>query len=79
MRKQVFRIAGVACLLVLALILVVNGACTRPDPANLAELGIVLPGGPAVDFTLKDVNGDHHTLSQLYAEQPVVMVFGSIT
>ena len=36
-------------------------------------------GEPAVEFTLKDVNGTPHTLSALLAEKPVVIVFGSYT
>jgi len=33
----------------------------------------------AVDFTLKDVDGQEYTLSKLLAEKPVVMIFGSFT
>ena len=36
-------------------------------------------GQAAFDFTLMDVTGTEYTLSQLYAEKSVVMVFGSYT
>jgi cytochrome oxidase Cu insertion factor (SCO1/SenC/PrrC family) len=74
-----FIIVAAVCLLVLAVLPVVTGGCARTDPARMAELGVLLPGAPAVDFTLKDVAGADYTLSQLYTEKPVVMVFGSIT
>ena len=41
-----------------------------------AGLGI---GEIAVNFTLKDIHGSEIRLSQLLAEKPVVMVFGSFT
>jgi len=36
-------------------------------------------GALAVDFTLDDTTVQRHTLSNLLAEKPVVMVFGSFT
>ena len=36
-------------------------------------------GALAVDFTLDDTTGQSHTLSEMLARQPVVMVFGSFT
>jgi cytochrome oxidase Cu insertion factor (SCO1/SenC/PrrC family) len=36
-------------------------------------------GELAIDFTLKDIHGTEFTLSELLAEKPVVMVFGSYT
>jgi hypothetical protein len=36
-------------------------------------------GTLAVDFTLDDTMGQRHTLSEMLAEKPVVMVFGSFT
>ena len=37
------------------------------------------PGQLAIDFTLKDTKGNGYTLSNLLAEKPVVMIFGSFT
>ena len=37
------------------------------------------PGQLAIDFTLKDTKGKAYTLSNLLAERPVVMIFGSFT
>lgn len=39
----------------------------------------VKAGEPAIDFTLKDINGKSHTLSALLETKPVLMVFGSYT
>ena len=36
-------------------------------------------GETAVDFTLRDTEGNPFTLSELLSEKPVVMVFGSFT
>lgn len=36
-------------------------------------------GDAAVDFTLRDVEGEEHTLARLLAERPVLVVFGSFT
>lgn len=36
-------------------------------------------GDQAEDFTLKDIHGTEHALSQLVKEKPVVLVFGSFT
>lgn len=45
---------------------------------NFDETGLAV-GGTAVNFTLKDINGSEFRLSQLLAEKPVMMVFGSFT
>ena len=37
------------------------------------------PGDMAPDFTLKTVDGEPFTLSEAYAEQPVVIEFGLYT
>lgn len=39
----------------------------------------MVPGELAVDFTLKDAKGKDYTLSNLLAEKPVIMIFGSFT
>ena len=39
----------------------------------------MVPGQIAIDFTLKDTKGKDYTLSNLLAEKPVVMIFGSFT
>jgi peroxiredoxin len=36
-------------------------------------------GELAIDFALRDVDGNEHTLSQLLADKPVVLIFGSFT
>jgi hypothetical protein len=36
-------------------------------------------GEPAIEFTLRDVDGKIYTLSEMLAEKPVYMVFGSFT
>ena len=36
-------------------------------------------GEKAVNFTLRDIHGTEYRLSQLLAEKPVMMVFGSCT
>ncbi len=57
-------------------------------PTNLIRgcrpLGARTSRGPdvgelAIDFTLRDVDGHEHTLSQLLADRPVVLIFGSFT
>ncbi|UCC77848.1 MAG: hypothetical protein JSW37_05640 [Anaerolineales bacterium] len=57
-------------------------------PTNLIRgcrpLGARTSRGPdvgelAIDFTLRDVDGNEHTLSQLLADKPVVLIFGSFT
>ncbi len=37
------------------------------------------PGDMAPDFTLKTLDGETFTLSEAYADQPVVIEFGSYT
>ncbi len=36
-------------------------------------------GNTAIEFTLKDIEGNSHTLSSLLETKPVLMVFGSYT
>ena len=36
-------------------------------------------GEPAIEFALRDVDGNLYTLSELLQEKPVVLVFGSFT
>ncbi len=50
----------------------------RPSGAGFETVGLS-EGGKAVNFTLKDIHGSEFILSQLLAEKPVVMVFGSFT
>ncbi len=42
------------------------------------NIGLLI-GDTAVNFTLKDIHGSEFRLSQLLAEKPVMMVFGSFT
>jgi hypothetical protein len=37
------------------------------------------PGDPAVEFTLATVEGEPHSLSELLATKPVLLVLGSFT
>lgn len=53
--------------------------CTKARPAAGFDNVGLERGATAVDFTLKDINGDEYTLSGLLAEKPVVMIFGSFT
>lgn len=46
------------------------GGRRNPGPAE---------GEPAIDFTLRDVDGNEYTLSELLQEKPVVLIFGSFT
>jgi hypothetical protein len=45
-------------------------------PFNNADLVV---GEIAVNFTLKDIHASEFSLSQLLAEKPVLMIFGSFT
>jgi len=45
---------------------------------NFENVGLLI-GDTAVNFTLKDIRGSEFRLSQLLAENPVMMVFGSFT
>ena len=47
-------------------------------PRNFDSTGLAV-GEHAVEFTLKDVNGQEYTLSEMLVEKPVVLVFGSYT
>jgi len=49
-----------------------------PVGGNFDAVGLRI-GEKAIDFTLKDVTGDEYRLSQLLADKPVMMVFGSCT
>ena len=49
-------------------------------PDNIADGRPTLTEGElAVDFTLEDVDGKPHTLSQLLATKPVLLVLGAFT
>lgn len=65
--------------------LVLSGALSRdcqsgesPVRGDFGNAGLKI-GQTAVDFTLKDTHGTEFRLSQLLAEKPVMMVFGSFT
>lgn len=45
---------------------------------NFGDTGLQV-GEMAVNFTLKDIDGNEHRLSRFLAEKPVVMIFGSFT
>ena len=45
---------------------------------SLGNAGLVV-GEIAVNFTLKDIHAREFSLSQLLAEKPVLMIFGSFT
>ena len=45
---------------------------------NFNQTGLAV-GETAVNFTLKDISGREFRLSQLLAEKPVLMIFGSFT
>jgi hypothetical protein len=57
------------------------GALVRGyDSADSLRGGVGLEvGDTAIDFVLKDTQGDEHSLSGLLADKPVVMVLGSFT
>ena len=52
---------------------------SRPDGRNQFDNAGLEVGERAVDFTLKTTDGTELTLSELLAEKPVMMVFGSFT
>jgi cytochrome oxidase Cu insertion factor (SCO1/SenC/PrrC family) len=63
---------------------VLSGALIRGCPPTTRPGGGFAAVGlseeeKAVDFKLQDVHGNEFVLSQLLAEKPVVMVFGSFT
>ncbi len=47
-------------------------------PGGFDNVGLAI-GDTAVDFTLKDIEGNTVSLRSLLSEKPVVMVFGSFT
>jgi len=53
--------------------------CERRRPSGGFENVGLAVGETAVDFTLKDVQGNTVSLAGLLSEKPVVMVFGSFT
>ena len=53
-------------------------ATTKPLPTVTTQLNLRV-GEIAPDFTLKDLKGMEITLSQLLADKPVVIEFGSYT
>ena len=46
--------------------------------SNFGNTGLSI-GDKAIDFTLQDTHGSESRLSQLLAEKPVLMLFGSFT
>jgi len=49
-------------------------------PAHVAFLGAGLsPGGRAVEFTFRDIEGAPYTLSTLLETRPVLLILGSFT
>ncbi len=50
------------------------------SPDNHAVIGVLgHVGDPAVDFTLLDIDGTPHRLSELLESRPVLLVLGSYT
>lgn len=55
------------------------GDCQRTAPSGgFDNVGLAV-GETAIDFTLKDVDGNTVNLASLLGEKPVVMIFGSFT
>ena len=52
---------------------------SRQPGSGFETIGRLREGEKAVDFTLKDIDGNEFILSRLLAEKPVLMVFGSFT
>ena len=48
-------------------------------PSHKIPKGLFTAGTRAVDFTLRDVEGTPHTLSELLATRPVLMMLGAYT
>ena len=48
-------------------------------PDNQVARGLLAAGAAAVDFTLRDVSGAPHTLSDLLATRPVLLLLGAYT
>jgi cytochrome oxidase Cu insertion factor (SCO1/SenC/PrrC family) len=55
---------------------VLNQDCGAPGAFATDETGLAV-GAEAVNFTLEDTEGNEVRISQLLAEKPVVMIFGS--
>lgn len=52
--------------------------CQNADTGDFRKAGLAV-GELAIDFTLKDIDGQPVSLSGLLSEKPVMMVFGSFT
>jgi len=52
--------------------------CSPSAGGNFDNAGLAI-GEMAVNFALKDTQGNEYILSRLLSEKPVVMVFGSFT
>ena len=51
-----------------------------PSPSSSIRLGNgIMEGDPAVDFSLKDVHGETHRLSDLLETKPVLLILGGYT
>lgn len=79
MRRSYLPYGLVAILVCVVATLSVNGATAQSS--KFEEFPNVFPkaGDTAPDFTLKTLDGETFTLSEAYAEQPVVIEFGSYT
>ena len=79
MRRSYLPYGLIAILFCLVVTLSVSGATAQS--AKFEKFPDTFPkaGDTAPDFTLKTVDGDTFTLSEAYAEQPVVIEFGSYT
>jgi len=52
----------------------------NPPPSSSIRLeNGIMEGDPAVDFSLKDVQGETHRLSDLLEIKPVLIIFGGYT
>lgn len=73
-RNTGVRWAALIALLALAVAPAISQAQTEPKPADPAITGIKV-GENAPDFTLKDQNGEEHSLSGMLEEGPVALIF----
>ncbi|MGI9657917.1 MAG: hypothetical protein ACR2OD_03330 [Gaiellaceae bacterium] len=48
-------------------------------PSHTVARGLFAEGARAVDFTLRDVDGTPHTLSDLLGTRPVLLMLGAYT
>jgi hypothetical protein len=79
MRRSYLPYGLTAILFCLVVMLSVDGATAQSPKFEAFPDAFPKAGDTAPDFTLKTVDGDTFTLSEAYAEQPVVIEFGSYT